>query len=152
METFDCKNSRPCSGLIMANETKQVPQYDKHSMTILNSYIEYKQLYTMSGIISFGNLTQSIAIILFVRISTKPIRRPSLCRHKVWCSALLWQDNQGQGRQASGHAGSSRRHHGTPHWVLPDQWSGDCLLCSQDHPRCTLFRIQEEIEGITIAW
>ena len=49
METFDCKNSRPCSGLIMANETKKVEQWDKHSFTIVNSYIEYKQLYTESG-------------------------------------------------------------------------------------------------------
>ena len=27
------------------------------------------------------------------------------------------------------------RHHGSPHWVLPDQWGGDCLFSHQDYFR-----------------
>ena len=60
MKSFDCDKLRPCSGLIVTSETKEVQYFLKQSNKFddsisilttkqLKSYEEYKQLYTKSG-------------------------------------------------------------------------------------------------------
>ena len=45
----------------------------------------------------------------------------------------IWQNHQGQSSKVCGHVVSYWRHHGTSHWILHHQWSGDSLLCVDDY-------------------
>ena len=42
----------------------------------------------------------------------------------------IWQNREGQSSKVCGHVVSNWRHHGTSHWILHHQCSGDSLLCS----------------------
>ncbi len=59
MKSFDCNKLRPCSGLIVASETKEVQYFLKQSNSYdsssilsrkkLESYEKYKQHFTKTG-------------------------------------------------------------------------------------------------------
>ena len=53
------------------------------------------------------------------------------------------QDHQGQSSKVCGHVVSDWRHHGTAHWVLHHQRSGDSLLCHKSCLEETLWENNE---------
>ena len=86
METFECKKIRPCSGLIMANETKQVEFIMRNELknpelkNNRESYKEYKKLFIESGTYLFKYRKIS-KFVFFGRICSNT--RPALCGYKV---------------------------------------------------------------------
>ena len=64
-------------------------------------------------------------------------KQTSICEDLLWHSNI-WQNHQGQSSKVCGHVVSYWRHHGTSHWVLHHQWSGDYLLHYQKYCQTTI--------------
>ena len=133
----------PCSGLVVSGYSHS--GYDK-SLDKLKTYLDksigqykiYKKMYIVDNSTDLyeGKSKMNTFFTIFIMLNNSFFTRLWFWTQTEICEDLLlcyniWQNYQGQSSKVCGHALSYWRNHGTSHWVLHYQWSGDCLLWRQ---------------------
>ena len=97
------------------------------NMNILRKFPQAKQVRTKYHKFPFWIIPKLINDISRLRVE-KPIE---ICEDLLW-HPNIWQNNQGQSSKVCGHVVSNWWHHGTSHWILHHQWSGDHIFSYKD--------------------
>ena len=103
----------------------------------INAYNNYKKRFKFLSLIK-GILNSNIYIsyhFLFTFHRLWMEEQIEICKDLLWHSNI-WHNHEGQSSKVCGHVVSNWRNHGTPHWVLHHQWSGDSLFYRENNNEC----------------
>ena len=125
-----------CSGLILTSFSKI--DFNKNLDTLIPHEIETYNKYKILTTYPTGLKGQAWLLILplkhfafFYVFRFWMEKQAESCENLFW-HPNIWQNHQGQSSKVCGYVISNWWHHGTSHWILYHQWSGNYLLCSQN--------------------
>ena len=137
----------PCSGLILTSFGKSKGSHNLESLLPedIFKYNQYKKWTPYPDILGEGHVAVAgastskhliriynyIFVLLIIDNSFRIWMEKSakICKDLLW-HPNIWQSEKGQSSKIYWHVVSNWRHHGTSHWILHHQRSGDSLLCS----------------------
>ena len=128
MECSHCK--APCSGTILTSFFKSVPNHELENLIpeevkAYNQYMKWFEFPTgLKGFFAKQHKTIFFKYHIFRIWMEKQVE---ICKDLLW-HTNIWQNHQGQSCKVCRYAVSNWWHHGTTHWFLHHQWSGNSIL------------------------
>ena len=139
---------RSCSGLILTSYSKTDPDNSfKEILSLaIDEYNIHKKRFILAekfkGYKIISNFSHLLHLCVWWICRSWIEIGVGICKNLFWRD-LIWQNHQRQIRLSNGQTVCHWRHHGSPHWLLHHQWSGDCLLWSQDHSQSYIEQEEE---------
>ena len=130
---FNTKCLPPCSGLMLTSFSKSEPRsniehFIPKQVAAYKSYTKWNKFPSeLKG--WFEYFAYNIQY-LFGSIWME--KQAEICKDLLWHPNIR-QNHQGQSSKICRHAVSNWRHHGTSHWFLHYQWSGNSVFCNKNY-------------------
>ena len=130
---------RPCDGMYVDVKKSPVEIVQSARYQILmNDYINYtwfqNDISNQKYKLWMVRMYIDVSLVCFINdiISSRYTAQHHIkVRQDLFWHPNIWQNHQGPGSKVCWPVVGFWRNHGTPHWVLHHQWSGDSLLCYQ---------------------